>query len=177
MQREPWCKVAPGGEDRSRDVKAGKGCKSLKSKPKSSVCHEQLVKEDNRRKNWNLCRRGSITAERKHNSSYSCSAPTMAVPANGQWAVLRGRRGPVGLGSIPFLPTPSHPTPCILAPHSAPQRCSAWTHLCLLAVTSVPMKGSKRAFLAWKEHVSDCVHSDITAVEAREQTTYSSVRY
>lgn len=101
MQGELWCKTAPKNEDRSPAADAGRRCSSLKFQPDSLSAKKGLVKENYCRHNWNPCRRGSLTAH------FNVLLPKWQHLQMNTVLVLKGRKGPVGLGSFPLLPTKS----------------------------------------------------------------------
>lgn len=58
----PGDDVAPGGEDRGPAVEAGRGCSSLKLQPNSLSAMNSSWWRTTAERNWNLCRRGRMTA-------------------------------------------------------------------------------------------------------------------
>lgn len=177
MHREPWCKVAPGDEDGSPAVEAGQRCSSLKSQPNSLSAMNSSWRRT-------TTERIEISAGEEawqliflFSSQNGTACKWAACWAEGQ----EGASG-TGLHPIPFHNFPPNPLHAGSPVSPAEIKCldilvPPSSHFCAHAREKV-----KRASLASQrccgdKHVSDCIYLDITATEAREQTTYSAFRY
>jgi len=178
---EPRHKVTAGGEDRGPAVEAVRRCSTLKSQP------NPLSAMDISRR-----RRAAGRTE------FSAGGESMTAPLHAlipkQWCLQRGNVLCQGAGggqggwapscpsphriiesqnhSITFPPNPSHLS-SLLSP--AVIKC-----LDTLVPPSCHFSACERqqeSFPDLTKHVSHCLHSDVTATEAREQTTYSAFRY